>query len=330
MTDTDTLTPDAPTPDAPTPGEQIPLEQTNSPTDHDQLMKKLLRTFFPDFVRIIRPALADQITWDSLSFDLQEMYTDLKDGTKHIADLVARVSLSDTGATRIVTHVEVEGGGSEMGRRMRRYNMQLELREDLPVLPVVLFLKGGKPGIQWNTYRVKILDEVIHEFRFITFGLSRSPAEEYLSRDEPLAWALAALMKPKMGRGRLKLACLKRIVDAHLTDLQKFLLADCVETYIELDEHEAQIYDALVHEKEGKEIATMQMTWSENIRAEGQRLGDVRARRDILHSLLETQFGPLPAGVERKLDAIDSPDELRRLAIAVLSARSLKELGLEG
>ena len=42
----------------------------------------------------------------------------------------------------------------------------------------------------------------------------------------------------------------------------------------------------------------------------------------------ERRFSPLPGGVLQCLSAIDSAEELTRLAERVLSARSLEELGL--
>jgi hypothetical protein len=50
-------------------------------------------------------------------------------------------------------------------------------------------------------------------------------------------------------------------------------------------------------------------------------------RETLLHQL-ESRFPPLPDEVSRRLSAIESKDELTRLAERVLSARSLEELGL--
>jgi hypothetical protein len=49
------------------------------------------------------------------------------------------------------------------------------------------------------------------------FGLSEAAAEHYLGRPEPLAWALAAAMRPRRcSRAELRRACLARIAAADL------------------------------------------------------------------------------------------------------------------
>jgi|GEM_PF-2869852 hypothetical protein len=68
----------------------------------------------------------------------------------------------------------------------------------------------------------------------------------------------------------------------------------------------------------------MKMTWSETQRAEGRTQGF----HQILLLLLAEKFGPLPEKVRQQIEAINSPNRLNKLAVRVLSAHSLEELGL--
>ena len=82
------------------------------------------------------------------------------------------------------------------------------------------------------------------------------------------------------------------------------------------------------------------MTWAEKFEAQaverglqqgrnqGRQEGLREGMREMLFHLLERRFSPLPGGVSQRLSAIDSAEELTRLADKVLSARSLEELGL--
>jgi len=187
--------------------------------------------------------------------------------------------------------------------------------------------------------------------------------------EEPLAWALASLMRNGLGRVRRKLRCLKRIAAARLNDVQRFLLVDCVQTYILLDEREAVEYSRVLREeKEGpcpslrapsttrvgkplswryvveeplsecakrwptpkvEEVSAMEMTWSEGLIARGEATGQLEGARRMLKRQLTESFGPLSDDVVRRIAALDSEEELERLAVQVIRASSLEELELE-
>ena len=91
---------------------------------------------------------------------------------------------------------------------------------------------------------------------------------------QPLAWALAALMDPgPLRRAEHKLACLRRIASAALTDIEGALLANCVESYLELNPEEAAELTALGRLDMNQEIQTMRLTWAERLEAKGREQG---------------------------------------------------------
>jgi hypothetical protein len=55
----------------------------------------------------------------------------------------------------------------------------------------------------------------------------------------------------------------------------------------------------------------------------------LRAVREILLSLLEQRFGPVPEGIRQRVEAISSLDRLTRLSRRALNARSLSALRLQ-
>jgi hypothetical protein len=68
---------------------------------------------------------------------------------------------------------------------------------------------------------------------YTAFGLADCRAEHYLERPEPLAWALAALMRPvRRGPAAHREACLRRIAEAGLPDREAALLRTCVEEHM--------------------------------------------------------------------------------------------------
>jgi hypothetical protein len=174
---------------------------------------------------------------------------------------------------------------------------------------------------------------VIHveiELRYRSFGLSRLPAEDYLARPEPLAWALASLMRPRSGdRRALRRACLTRIAGARrLSDSIRFRLFECVANYLELDGGAEEEFEALLSAEAGEEARKMARTLRQALIDEGVEQGMQEGMRKVLRRLLAQRFGPLSPSIASRLEAIHSAEELEGLAERVIQARSLAELGL--
>jgi hypothetical protein len=317
--------------------------------DHDQHFKRLLQTCFGDLLRIVVPKLAPRLQVDRPTFLHQEQFTDVPEGEHRRLDLVAQVSSIRGNPECVLVHVEVEAKARKaMGLRLFRYAMQLYLRHGRPILPVVLYLRGGKAGVTEEVETIRVLGKTLMTFRYFAFGLSRSQAASYLSRPEPLAWALAALMR--RGRSSLaehRVACLSPIAEVKIDDARRFLLANCVATYVQLDESGWEEYQALLDDERNGKVATMERTLLTNAdraaqqgfeqgREQGIELGIERGReqgreqgrREVLLDLLGRRFGPLPDATLRRLQALRSPEELGRLAERILDARSLDDLGL--
>jgi hypothetical protein len=124
-------------------------------------------------------------------------------------------------------------------------------------------------------------------------------------------------------RAELRMACLRRIGEAKLTRERRELLADFVDAYLPLTSDEEKEYKILDAGKQQEE-KTVWMTWSERMRAEGER----RALRGVLVRLLEKRFGPVPKKALKKVETLKSVPRLNDLVERVFTASSLEELGL--
>lgn len=304
---------------------------------HDQLAKDLVRTFFRDFVGLTAPEAASRLRLEEASFLDTQSTTDWPAGRRRELDLLARIPSCTFGEKPVLIHVEIERRArSGMNLRMWLYYMQLRLRHGILVVPILLNLKGGSPGVSRTVMEEGFDDPETARFRFRSFSISGCRAEEYLERPEPLAWALAALMRPgRWSRAEHRMACLRRIAAAELPELQRFLLVNCVETYVQLSGRDAVEYARLMERTENREAIAMEMTWAEKMEAKYRRLGRVEGRAEALENfravvlhLLEQRFGPLPARVRRRVERLRSLRSLRRIAEQVLIANSLRDLGL--
>lgn len=307
-------------------------------TDHDQFFKHLLQEFFGDLLRIVAPKLAGKLRVDEPTFLESELFTSAPEGRRRYLDLVARVDSLEGEPEMVLVHVEIERQARKaMGLRLLEYAMQLWLEHHRPVVPIVVYLRGGKADVTREEVRIDLFGEILLSFFYRAFGLSRSTAAEYLARPEPLAWGLAGLMRRgEMSEARHRLACLTPVTTAELTDRQRYLLVNLVETYVQLDDAAREEYEALLAEEGHEEVATMETTWADKLRQEGIEIGVRRGmeegkeegKRDLVLDLLEHRFGPLSDATVKRVRALTSSEELSRLAARVLEAPSLDDLGL--
>ncbi len=302
-------------------------------TSHDQLWKDLIRAFFPDLLFLVDPNLAARLVGGlgpgGFTYLDKEVFHDLPKGDRREVDLLAETP-DRAGGRKFRIHVEIERSFSgEIGRRVARYSHHLYLRHPGPVVSIVVFLHGGPPGALWTDYVERAFEREIHRFNYLSFGLSKLPAQTLLDRPEPLAWALAALAWPgRMGRARLKLALLQKIATAQLNEVERFLLANCVETYLQLAGRAAAEYADLRLAQKNPEVEAMETTWADRMAAEYQKKFLEEGIRSALLRQIGQRFGEVPSAVRARVEAIDSRDELDGLTDRILKVKSIDELGL--
>jgi hypothetical protein len=288
---------------------------------HDPLFKSLLRTFFTGFLRLVTPAMAERLDLAAPVFLDKEFVSALPPRTHGLVDLLARMPLRSGTDRFLLVHVEVEARARRgMGNRLRDYHRVIQARHEDPILSIVVYLKGGQEGVCEQVLDGDLTAPGLTSFRYLSFGLSRCPAAEYLVRPEPLAWALAALMnRGDWSRAELKMRCLTRIAEASLGDRERFELANCVETYLELTTGEAEEF-SLLDTPPIRRARTMlyKVTWADKMMGEGAR--------QMLFVLLEDRFGAIPEEVRTKLQRIRSLERLNRLAKKVHTVESIKDL----
>jgi hypothetical protein len=113
---------------------------------------------------------------------------------------------------------------------------------------------------------------------------------------------------------------LRRLAAARENDYRRYLLFDCLEAYAMLDEVQGRELEVLLRTDRYQGAQAMAVTTFEKGLQQGQRT--------MLKKLLEARFGPLSASGRERLDVLSS-ERLETLAVELLSAQSLQELGLE-
>ncbi|HEV7669393.1 MAG TPA: DUF4351 domain-containing protein [Thermoanaerobaculia bacterium] len=316
-------------------------------TGHDKLFKDLFRARFPDLLRLADADLAARWLADiglrGIIFLDKEVF--LPGGQRREVDLLAEIP-DRSMERKFLIHLEIEHEyRTPIDHRVWHYSLQFHLDYSVPVMSIVVFLKGGPPGAQWLDRIEQVPGQKIHHFRYLSFGLSRLPAQVLLDRPEPLAWALASLARPgKIGRARLKLELLRKIATAPIDEDERFLLTNCVETYLQLRGRAAAEYAVLCAAQRTPEVETMRLTWAEQMEAEyrqkgledgrqqgleqGIEKGMEKGVRNTLLRLLAKRFGKVSPAVRKRIEGIGSVEELGGLVDRILEIRSIEELGL--
>ena len=307
--------------------------------DHDQRLKVLLKEFFEAFFQCFFGEWADRFDYHDIEWLDKELFLAPPQGERRQLDLVARLKLRPgypppcEGMTELVAlvHLEVDAGTSTVvfGRRMYEYYVHLRRDTGLPVYPIALFLRLGLDGTGWETYEEFFWGQCVLRFQYAYIGLPALDAEEYATGENLLGVALSTLMKQRPER-RVELVAegLKRIAGSGQNDYRRFLLAECLEAYAELDEPERQRLERLLGVGTFREVEPLMKTTYERGIEQGVERGFQQGQLWLTLRQLEAKFGPLSADVKEDVESL-APESLARLQLELLTATTLAQLGLE-
>jgi Domain of unknown function (DUF4351) len=300
--------------------------------DHDQRFKTLIKEFFELFLRLFFRPWAERLDCSAIEWLDKEVFPDPPQGQRRVLDLVGKARTrqavpgphsGEEESWLALVHIEIESPDKAAPLRPRMYWSYNHLRQtyQLPVLPIGVFLKVGLDGVGIDVYVERFWELEPIRFQYLYVGLPALDAIEYLQGDNWLGVALSALMKiPADKAAWLGAEALRKITDAPLSDQQRFLLGECVQAYLPLDERQQAEFEKLVSNESYKGVQSMNTTSYEK--------GMEKGRREMLCELLEDRFGPLSAHVREKINDLPS-DRLKDLTKALLHAASLRDLGLE-
>jgi hypothetical protein len=173
-------------------------------------------------------------------------------------------------------------------------------------------------------------------FQYLYVGLPALDAVEYVQGANWLGVALAALMRiPQDRAGWLGAEALRRIAEAPLTDQRRFLLGECVQAYLSLDERQQGEFEKLTASEGYQKVRAMNTTWYEKGLEKGRsemnttwyERGLEKGRLEVLVDLLADKFGPLSPEIEMKLQGLNAA-ELGELRKRLINAQSMQDLGL--
>jgi hypothetical protein len=179
----------------------------------------------------------------------------------------------------------------------------------------------GLDGIGWDASEEHFWEHRIVRFDYAYVGIPALDGEPYATGENLLGVALSALMRlPADRRTELYAEGLKGIAGSGENDYRRFLLAECLEAYAELDESQKERLQALLHAEAYREIEPLIKTTYERGIEQGERRSALRQ--------MEAKFGPLTAKFKQQVEDLSS-NALAQLQLDLLNAQSLEELRLD-
>lgn len=299
--------------------------------DHDQRFKTLIREFFDWYFELFFEPWARRFDFSEVEWLDKEMYPDPPEGSHHVLDLVAKLSFrenpdSEEAPTLVLIHVEIESRESttRLKPRLPYYYHFLRDHYQLPVLPIVIYLKTALEGVGIDEVTEDLAELQINRFRYLYVGLPGLDALEYLQGENLLGVSFSALMNiPEERVAWLGAEALRKLAEASLSGQRRRLLGECVEAYLPLDEQARQEFEEILLKEAYQGAREMNATSYEKGHKEGHKEGQV----DLICSALTTQFGEVSEETRQAVMKL-SEEEACALLLKIGTASSLQELGL--
>jgi hypothetical protein len=303
--------------------------------EHDQRFKVLIQEFLREFLGLFFPELLPYLDLSRVSWLQQEIYPYAPEELRLTIDLLARVPLLPAAAAlpdrphfdAILIHIEIESADAvePFRRRMYRYFHFLTEKHDLTVLPIAVYLRVGLQGRGKDVYEVRVLDRTPLRFEYDYVGLPGLEGADYLRQANSLGIAWSALMRwPRPQRAQAAVEALDRIVSGTESPARKMLLCECVQAYAPLDDAQRVELYSLLQEPQNQGVRAVVKTWSE----EGEERGVEKGKRDIVLKQLKARFPDLSPTAQQRVKEWPV-EKVEEVGIALLTARSLRDLGLE-
>lgn len=285
-------------------------------TDHEGLFKKLLRTFFLEFVDVFLPEMAEYLDRGSIEFLDKEVSPELDDKASRRADLVVKARFRKQELFFLI-HIESQASRRpRFNRRMFFYTAWLDKTFDLPVYPIALLTWDKPLTPDAGQYTVEFPDRRVLEFNYAVIQLNRLDWRDFRHRDNPAASALMAKMgvRPEE-RGQVMLACLRMIARLNPTPHKLRAIQRFLTSYLPLDgealvevEKETKTFEP----KERKTVMEIVNNWELRGLNKGKVEGKLEGKREAVFKVLSRRLGEINLATQKRINklTLEKLDEL--------------------
>ncbi len=239
-------------------------DMSTSRIDHDQLFKRLIETFFAEFMHFFFPDVHNQLDFTHLRFLPKEMYADLTAGEKREVDLLVETKLRKSRCLLIIHTEHQESHQKQFAERMYLYFSRLYDKYRCKILPIAIFGHGRK-NPEPEQFVVRLPFKKVLTFSYLVVQLRKKGWREFLKQDNPVAAALMSRAGYQKGeRVQVKLEFLRMITRLGLDPARMQLIIGFFETYVRLnkaEETDLELQIRELHPKEEEQIMELYTSW---------------------------------------------------------------------
>lgn len=286
---------------------------SKKPTPHDEAFKKLLQTFFKEFIELFFPELDRVLDHSQTRFLMQELLVDIVGQESRDLDLLLETKYTELDAY-VLIHFEPQSyKEADFHERMFIYFSRLferHRKEHKLIIPIAIFTADDVKN-EPDTLSMAIPAHSILHFQFLKVELRNNHWRQFIESDNPVAAALLAKMGyNKREKREVRIAYLRMILRLKnkLDDARLALIMSVADLYFKPNnEEEEAIFQELKSQypEEGEKIMELMPAWKKW----GYDEGKEEERQLIIRKLLDKGFEP-----EKVADVLDLPiDEVQKV-----------------
>lgn len=292
-----------------------PDKKTSIP--HDEAFKKLLQTFFAEFIELFFPELDRLLDHSQTRFLMQELLVDIVGEEARNLDLLLETRYKALDAC-VLVHFEPQSyKDTNFNERMFIYFGRLferHRKEHKLIIPIAIFTADDVRD-EPDTLVMAIPEHDIVRFQYLKVELRNNNWRTFIESDNPVAAALLAKMGyNKKEEREVRFAYLRMLLRLRkkLDDARLALIMSVADLYFKPDKEEDETMLRELSEQypeEGETIMELMPAWKRWGYEEGIEEGIEKGKEEIIRKLLDKGFSP-----EKVAETIEIPvDEIRKL-----------------
>lgn len=262
-------------------------EKTSTYTKHDQLHKKLIHTFFEEFLKVFFPAVHEQVDFHAIKPISEEVYTDIVEGETRRLDIVVETKIRNTDVV-IIVHIEPQSYVQRhFHERMFHYFSLLYNKYRRPIVPIAVF--SYKENWEKNKYTMEFPFLHVLTFNFLTLHLKKENWRDYIRSDNPAAAALLSKMGYDEGEKiEVKKEFLRMLTRMELDPAKQRLIYGFFETYLKLsEEEEEKLMKEIRDLPEAEKILEIPISYEEKGKELGRKEGRVEGVKQVAMEMIK-------------------------------------------
>ncbi|MEK3793895.1 Rpn family recombination-promoting nuclease/putative transposase [Paenibacillus sp. FSL R7-0204] len=284
---------------------------------HDEAFKKLLETFYQEFIDLFFPELGDMLDYSETRFLMQELLVDIVGEEARELDLLLETRYKGLDGY-ILIHLEPQSyKDHEFRDRMFIYFSRLfeRYRKDHKLIIPIAIFTSDEVREEQDTLEMSIPEHNILRFQFLKVELRKQNWRRFIDSDNAVAAALLAKMGYTTREAReVRREFLRMFMKlrARLDQGRLALIMSLADLYFKPDRvQDEEILRELIdhYPEEGEAIMELMPAWKRWGYEEGIAEGREKGQAEIIRKLLLNGFTP-----EAVSKAVDLPlDEIKKL-----------------